>query len=104
VSDPLAPLSVTIKGPSGQPQQLQFPNLNLSGGEDTQTNLIMPEPTVFLSGLPVVSIIRPTAPQRTAMGAVKALTDDGLFIGQKPEFFTLLHRLAVAVDGAASED
>src|SRR6266568_2569114 len=40
---------------------LVFPDLNASGGEDTQTNLIMPEPTVFLSRkFPVVSIIRPT--------------------------------------------
>src|SRR5256884_2820566 len=28
---------------------LVFPDLNASGGEGTQTNLIMPEPTVFLS-------------------------------------------------------
>jgi hypothetical protein len=39
---------------------LQFPDLNASGSPDTQTNLIMPEPTVFLRGLPAVSIIRPT--------------------------------------------
>src|SRR5229473_5308552 len=40
---------------------LVFPDLNASGGEDTQTNLIMPEPTIFLSRkFPVVSIIRPT--------------------------------------------
>jgi len=42
---------------------LVFPNLNASplGGEDFQTNLIMPEPTVFLSRqLPACSIVRPT--------------------------------------------
>jgi hypothetical protein len=40
---------------------LVFPDLNASGGESTQTNLIMPEPTIFLSRkFPKVSIIRPT--------------------------------------------
>src|SRR6516162_150274 len=70
---------------------LVFPDLNKSpfGGEDFQTNLIMPEPTVFLSGtLPVCSIIRPTATEGAAMAALKALTDDGLFIGQSQGFFT----------------
>ena len=48
----------------------------------------MPEPTVFLNRkFPVVSIIRPTNTAGAAMGAVKALTADGLFIGQPPAFF-----------------
>ena len=48
---------------------LVFPDLNAPpfGGEDFQTNLIMPEPTIFLDRkFPVFSIIRPTntrAPQ-----------------------------------------
>jgi hypothetical protein len=80
---------------------LVFPDLNASGGEDTQTNLIMPEPTIFLSRkFPVVSIIRPTETEGVAMGAVKALTDDGLFIGQSKEFFAVLHDLAEAADAA----
>ena len=82
---------------------LVFPDLNKSpfGGEDFQTNLIMPEPTVFLSGtLPVCSIIRPTATEGAAMAALKALTDDGLFIGQSQGFFTTLHDLATAADAA----
>ncbi len=86
---------------------LVFPNLNSPplGGEDFQTNLIMPEPTVFLSRkFPVVSIIRPTATQGAAMGAVKALTDDGLFIGQSKEFFAFLHGLAQAADAARNEN
>ena len=54
----------------------------------------MPEPTVFLSRkFPTVSIIRPTETDGAAMGA-KALTDDGLFIGQSREFFAVLARLA----------
>jgi hypothetical protein len=82
---------------------LVFPNLNASpfGGEDFQTNLIMPEPTIFLSRkFPPVSIIRPTETQGAAMGAVKALTDDGLFIGQSKEFFALLNQLAQQADAA----
>ncbi len=80
---------------------LVFPDLNASGSEDTQTNLIMPEPTAFLSRtFPPVSIIRPTATQGAAMGAVKALTDDGLFIGQSKEFFGLLNQLAQEADAA----
>ncbi|HET8628276.1 MAG TPA: hypothetical protein VFL91_12685, partial [Thermomicrobiales bacterium] len=80
---------------------LQFPDLNNPpfGGEDFQTNLIMPEPTFFLSRkFPPVSIIRPTATKGAAMGAVKALTDDGLFIGQPPAFFAVLRELAEAAD------
>ena len=82
---------------------LVFPNLNAPpfGGEDFQTNLIMPEPTIFLSRkFPVVSIIRPTETQGAAMGAAKALTADGLFIGQSPEFFAVLQELAQQADAA----
>ncbi len=82
---------------------LVFPNLNAApfGGEDFQTNLIMPEPTIFLSRkFPPVSIIRPTETKGAAMGAAKALTDDGLFIGQSKEFFAALHALAQQADAA----
>ncbi len=82
---------------------LVFPDLNASGGEDTQTNLIMPEPTVFLSRkFPVVSIIRPTeiAGSGGAVATVKSFTADGLFIGQSPEFFALLNELAKQADEA----
>jgi len=82
---------------------LVFPNLNAPpfGGEDFQTNLIMPEPTVFLSRkFPAVSIIRPTATKGIAMGALKALTADGLFIGQSRGFFADLSALAQAADAA----
>jgi hypothetical protein len=82
---------------------LVFPDLNSApfDGEDFQTNLIMPEPTIFLDRkFPVVSIIRPTATEGAAMGAAKAFTDDGLFIGQSPEFFAALTGLAQAADDA----
>jgi ferritin-like protein len=80
---------------------LVFPNLNSSGSEDTQTNLIMPEPTSFLKRtFPKVSIIRPTETRGAAKGAVKGLTADGLFRGQSDEFFDLLDELAAAADAA----
>src|SRR6266478_411645 len=79
---------------------LTFPDLN-ADGELTQTNLIMPEPTIFLDRkFPIVSIIRPTETDGAAMGAVKALTNDGLFIGQSREFFAVLAGLAQAADAA----
>jgi hypothetical protein len=80
-----------------------FPDLNSPpfGGEDFQTNLIMPEPCPFLSRkLPRCSVIRPTETQGIAMGTVKFLTSMGLFIGQSGPFFTLLHDLAEAADAA----
>ena len=83
-----------------------FPNLNAPpfGGEDFQTNLIMPEPCPFISpSLPVCSIIRPTETNGIAMGVVNFLTDMGLFIGQSPAFFTLLNNLAQAADAASRE-
>jgi hypothetical protein len=82
---------------------LVFPDLNSPpfGGEDFQKNLIMPEPTFFLSRtFPAVSIIRPTNTNGIAHGAVKALTADGLFIGQSPEFFAFLNDLAEDADEA----
>ena len=82
---------------------LVFPDLNSSpfGRETFQTNLIMPEPCPFLSRtFPVCSIIRPTETVGAAMGAVNALTADGLFIGQSAAFFELLGELAQAADDA----
>ncbi len=91
VIDPVTGVSVT------------FPDLNSPpfGGENFQTNLIMPEPTVFLSRqFPPCSIIRPTQTDGAAMGAVNALTGDGLFIGQSSQFMQLLQDLASEADKA----
>jgi hypothetical protein len=91
VVDPVTGVSVT------------FPDLNAPpfGGEDFQTNLIMPEPTAFLSRhFPPCSIIRPTATKGVAMGAVNALKGSGLFLGQSSAFFTFLTRLAQEADAA----
>src|SRR5438093_9264289 len=89
--DPVTGVSVT------------FPDLNSPpfGGEDFQTNLIMPEPCPFLSRkLPVVSIIRPTQTKGIAMGVVNFLAAMGLFIGQSPEFFAFMRDLAEDADEA----
>ena len=82
---------------------LTFPDLNSSpfGGQLFQTNLIMPEPTIFLSRkFPVCSIIRPTETEGAAMGAAHFLTNMGLFRGQSKEFFALLFQLAEEADAA----
>jgi len=95
-----APALTDPKDPS-----LVFPDLNSPpfGGEDFQTNLIMPEPTVFLSRkLPACSIVRPTATKGAATGALKFLTAMGLFIGQSPAFFELMQGLAADADKARS--
>jgi hypothetical protein len=94
VVDPVTGLTVT------------FPDLNAPpfGSEDFQTNLIMPEPTAFLNRkLPACSIIRPTATKGAAMGALKALTADGLFIGQSKEFFAFMRTLAIEADLAVRQ-
>jgi hypothetical protein len=82
---------------------LVFPDLNSPpfGGEEFQTNLIMPEPTIFLSRkLPTCSIVRPTATKGAATGVVKFLTAMGLFIGQSGKFFELMRDLAEDADQA----
>jgi hypothetical protein len=92
--DPVTGVSVT------------FPDLNSPpfGGEEFQTNLIMPEPCPFISRkLPRCSVIRPTETKGIAMGVVKFLTSMGLFRGQSPEFFALMHQLAEEADNAKRE-
>jgi hypothetical protein len=81
---------------------VKFPDLKTNQPESLQANLIMPEPTPFLSRkFPIVSIIRPTETKGAAMGAVNALTADGLFKGQKDQrFFDLLNDLAEDADAA----
>ncbi|HZQ41962.1 MAG TPA: ferritin-like domain-containing protein [Acidobacteriaceae bacterium] len=89
--DPVTGVSVT------------FPDLNSSpfGGEDFQTNLIMPEPCPFVSRkLPPCSVIRPTETTGIAMGVVTFLTDMGLFKGQSSAFFNVLQDLARDADNA----
>src|SRR5947208_4180950 len=86
--DPVTGVSVT------------FPNLDVQN-QLFKKNLIMPEPCPFLNrNLPIVSIIRPTKTQGATLGALRFLTDMGLFIGQSPAFFALLHQLALQADHA----
>ena len=83
-----------------------FPDLNSPpfGGENFQTNLIMPEPCPFISRkLPKCSVIRPTATKGIAMGVVNFLTAMGLFDGQSPAFFRLMRDLAEDADEARRE-
>src|SRR5213080_2348091 len=86
--DPVTGVSVT------------FPDLEVDN-ELLNKSLIMPEPCPCLSeNLPPCSIIRPTKTQGVAMGALKFLTDMGLFIGQSPAFFSYMTRLAQQADAA----
>jgi hypothetical protein len=71
---------------------LTFPNLNIGVDPNNgatgptiadlfQTNLIMPEPTIFLDRkLGPVSIARPTETRGAATAAVRSFVDDGLFL------------------------
>ena len=92
--DPVTGVSVT------------FPDLAVKD-ETLNKSLIMPEPCPFLDPrLPIVSIIRPTRTENVATRTLQFLTDMGLFIGQSPTFFTLLHSLARDADraGVSSHD
>ena len=66
-----------------------------------QTNLIMPEPTIFLDRkFPVCSIIRPTNTAGAAMGARDFLTAMGLFRGQSASFFATMKKLPMEAHAA----
>jgi hypothetical protein len=96
---------------------LTFPNLNIGVDPNTgatgatvadsfQTNLIMPEPTVFLDPkLGPVSIIRPTSTaQGGAVASVASFAADGLFLdpatGKNTGIVSVLMRLAEEADEA----
>jgi Ferritin-like domain len=80
--------------------RVTFPDLEVEN-ELFDKALIMPEPCPFLTrNLPRCSIIRPTKTQGVAMGALKFLTDMGLFIGQSPAFFAYMTQLAQEADAA----
>src|SRR5580765_5611670 len=96
---------------------LTFPNLNNAIDPNTgasgsaaadlfQTNLIMPEPTLFLDKkLGPVAIIRPSGePNGGAVAAVQSFVDDGLFLdpatGRNTGIVGLLMGLAEAADAA----
>jgi hypothetical protein len=106
------PLTVFDKGNNSS---VTFSNLQEAQGEtnpeslngDTlQANLIMPEPTHFLSPkLGPVAIVRPTSTKLGgATAAVMSFVNDGLFRGQKPlnnpELVRVLLELAEDADNA----
>jgi hypothetical protein len=82
-----------------------FPDLTAAAvppvGEDLQSNLIMPEPTAFLSKkLPVCSIIRPTATRNAAQAALQGFIDMNVFVGQSQAFLSFVKKLAEEADDA----
>jgi len=90
---------------------LSFPNLNdpthtPAQADALQTNLIMPEPTLFLDkGLGPVSILRPTSTQQGgAVASVVSFAEDGLFLDPSTNKNTgivdVLMRLAEEADEA----
>jgi len=94
VQAPIAPFTDPTNG-------LTFPDFNATGNPLLQTNLIFPLPCEFINpNLPRCAVIRPTDPKGIAAGVVTFLTDMGLFIGQPPEFFTVLNKLAKQADNA----
>ena len=82
-----------------------FPDLTSAAvpavGEDLQSNLIMPEPTPFLSRkLPVCSIIRPTATKNAATVALQGFVNMNVFVGQSQAFLSFVTQLAQEADAA----
>ena len=65
-------------------------------------NTIFPTPCKFISpNLPRCAVVRPTSPALNGpVAVVKFLTQDGLFVGQSPDFFTALTKLAAAAEAA----
>jgi hypothetical protein len=84
----------------GQPNTPPGDNDNLF-----QTNLILPEPAVFLSSsLPPVSIIRPVSTANSgAVAAIQSFVNDNLFMGQSGGFLETVMGLAVKADAAKRE-
>ena len=95
VQPPVAPVTDPVTG-------LTFPDFNASGNPLLQTNLIFPVPCEFIDpSLPHCAVIRPTNQgQVDAVGAANFLIASGLFIGQPPQFSTMLLDLANEADAA----
>jgi hypothetical protein len=112
------PLTDVDNGPGGTGATVTFTNLANAQGETNpeslngntlQANLIMPEPTHFLTNnnrkFPPVAIIRPTSTGNSgALASFNGFVADGLFIGQKNQnFFTIMRDLAEQADEARRE-
>jgi len=101
VQQPIAPFTDPISG-------LSFPNFFTKPplqANLVQPSLIFPVPCEFINAnLPHCAVIRPSDDRFAgAQAAVTALTNDGLFIGQSPQFFETLEQLAVEADSARRE-
>jgi hypothetical protein len=106
ITDPETGLTFPdLNNPNNQHNQALSSQDQAAGSQMFQTNLILAEPCQFLSAdLPDVSIIRPTSTRNSgAMAAVKAFTDDNLFVGQSPAFFRMIMELAEEADEARRE-
>ncbi|HEV2924072.1 MAG TPA: twin-arginine translocation signal domain-containing protein [Solirubrobacteraceae bacterium] len=85
--------------------KLTFPNLNENppfAPEEFKTNLILPEPTQFISkNLPACSVVRPTLDENGgAVATINSFVADQLFKGQSDRFFSKVMKLAKAADAA----
>jgi hypothetical protein len=85
--------------------KLKFPDLNENPPfppEEFKTNLILPEPTQFISkNLPACSVVRPTLDENGgAVATINSFTADQLFKGQSAQFFSKVMELAKAADAA----
>jgi hypothetical protein len=102
VQQPVAPFTDSISG-------LTFPdffnNPPLKPANLVQPSLIFPVPCEFISpDLPHCAVIRPSDDRFAgAQAAVTALTNDGLFNGQSPQFFEVLGEMAADADAARRE-
>ena len=109
------PLTDVDNGPGGTGATVTFTTLaNAQGetnpeslnGDTLQANLIMPEPTHFLTNnnrkFPPVAIIRPTSTENSgALASFNGFVADGLFIGQNNSaFFKVMRDLAEQADEA----
>jgi hypothetical protein len=102
VTDPVLKTTLTFTNLAAAKGESNPESLN---GDTLQANLIMPEPTHFLTNgnrtFPPVAIIRPTSDELGgAMASFNCFANDGLFIGQPKEFFTVMRDLAEQADAA----
>jgi hypothetical protein len=94
VQTPIAPFTDSVSG-------LKFPNFFSPLNPLLQPSLIFPVPVEFSPSLPRVSMIRPLTDQFAgAVAAVQGFIASGLFIGQSPQFISILNTLAAAADAA----
>ncbi len=101
VQQPIAPFTDSISGLEFR----DFFNDPPLSPKLVQPSLIFPVPCEFISAdLPLCAVIRPSDDRFAgAQAAVAALTADGLFTGQSPQFFQTLKQLAEEADAAHRE-